>query len=115
MKSLHPLRDRVKAREKCLRCQAVTLGLFFVGALQPGLDLAARDSNTEFDSSAKSPAATTFDPGAVLESRRRCVAGTNPAVQAGPVSGPDINAFLGAGTFYSHGYTGTNAVMACID
>ena len=29
--------------------------------------------------------------------------------------GTDINAFLGAGTFYSHGYTGTNAVIANIE
>ena len=30
-------------------------------------------------------------------------------------SGTNINALLGAGTFYNHGYTGTNAVIANIE
>ena len=63
----------------------------------------------------KSLAEIDIETDTAVASRGDYVAGTNPAVQSGPVTGPNINAFLGAGTFYDHGYTGTNAAIANIE
>ena len=75
----------------------------------------ARGSTIEFDSDARSSAVITFDPDAIIEGHSDYVAGINPAIAAGPVLGPDVNAFLGAGTFYNQDYTGGNAVIANIE
>jgi len=43
------------------------------------------------------------------------VSGSISAEAPGPFTGTNINALVGATTFYDHGFTGTNAVIANIE
>ena len=98
------------------QCCRLSLGLSIAisTAIQLAPAISVLGSAIEFDS-ARSSAVIAFDPAAIVEARNDYVPGTNPVVAAGPVLGTDINAFLGAGTFYSQGYRGANAVIANIE
>jgi hypothetical protein len=95
------------------RC--VVLALATSGALQPGPAITARGSTIEFDASMKSPAVIAFDPDAIVAARGAYVSSSLSGEAPGPVAGTNVNALLGASTFYDHGYTGTNAVIANIE
>ena len=116
MKSRLHLNERnTVPRNRYVWRPSIALAFLLSAALQLAPAIIARGSIIEFDASAKPPAVIPFDPNAIIEGRDDYVSGANPAVTAGPVSGTDINAFLGAGTFYDQGYTGTNAVIANIE
>jgi len=94
---------------------AVSLALATIAALQQGLVVTAQASVVEFYASTKSSAVIAFDPDEIVESRGAYVGGNISAEASGPFTGTDINVLVGAGTFYSHGYTGTNVVIANIE
>jgi hypothetical protein len=76
----------------------------------------ARAATIGFDVSAKSPAVIPFDPDTEFLTQPSYVTGRVPREVKGPIiGGTNINTLLGADTFYSHGYTGTNVVIASIE
>src|SRR4029078_5458018 len=76
----------------------------------------ARGAVIGFDEYANSPAVIPFDPDASVESLSGYLSGRISTDVKGPlIGGTNINTLLGADTFYSHGYTGTNAVIANIE
>jgi hypothetical protein len=96
--------------------------LYMVLALAAGVGMqvapviTAQGTTIEFDSTAKSPAVIPFDPNASFEGRVEYVSGRIPTNVKGPiVGGTNINTLVGADAFYSHGFTGTNAVIANIE
>ena len=115
----HFIRERSRSEPRGMRracratCDICALSLWC--RLQLGLAPSPRRGQpSEFDASAKSPAVIPFDPDAVVEGRGDYVAGRIRPCRQVPY-GPDINTLLGADTFYSQGYTGTNAVIANIE
>lgn len=67
-----------------------------------------------FDASGSSPGVIPFQPDALLGFANHYVSG-NAGITTGPLVGTDINAHVGANTFYNNGYTGSNVAVASIE
>ena len=94
----------------------MVIALAAVVALPLAPIVTACGATVEFDSTAKSPAEIRFDPNASFEAQSTYVSGRIPTNVKGPIiGGTNINTLVGADAFYSHGYTGTNAVIANIE
>src|SRR5262249_34287902 len=94
----------------------IARAIILAAALWSATDFTSQASTINFDSNAKSPAVIPFDPEASVEVRDAVVSGRLISNVKGPlVGGTNINALLGADAFYSHGFTGTNSVMANIE
>jgi hypothetical protein len=115
--ALLPRRKRWCNRWRFQRCHRKSfVGTLAIAAAFSGARLTAQATTIEFDASAKSPAEIPFDPTASFNVHGALVSGRIFSNVKGPiVGGTNINDLLGAGAFYSQGYTGTNAVIANIE
>jgi hypothetical protein len=99
---------------------AVVLSLFGLVCLTVGGTQSARAADEATSSSGllSGPIAAEilFDPTVIGSGMAGYVSGSQPqTIVTGPFSGSNINATVGAGAFYSNGYTGTGAVVANIE
>jgi hypothetical protein len=112
---------RRRRRRACWLAQecgrtTIARAIAFVAVLQLAPAVTTHGATIAFDPSAKSPAVIPFDPDAEFEARPAYVSGRVPRDVKGPITGgTNINTVLGANAFYSQGYTGTNAVIVCLE
>ena len=92
---------------------ALTLMLFVAG--DSSIHAASPSFGAGFNSSARPAAQLAYQPNQQGEASSDFVSGPSPGEVTGPFTGTNINTLLGAGAFYSQGYTGTNAVVANIE
>jgi hypothetical protein len=102
-------------RNRRIHCVGVELALAMVVALQVGQDNTLHGASIELNLDTESSENVHFSPETIVAGRGGYVSGNTSGDAPGPVVGMNVNMLVGADTFYNHGYTGPNAVIANIE